>query len=440
MRLVLFNLCYINVKQHSFDSYIERRAVSVGSADPGAGPGQGTALTFLPKEPDRERVSLPAMRLRKRLMIATLLFLALAALAVFVFLQQPVFGADPAGSRLERIRHSTNYRDGSFQNLSPTAVMAEGVSPIKMMRDYLNKSPINTPEEPLPSVKTNLTTLPDSVPTIVWFGHSSYLIKASGLIFLVDPVFSGNASPVTFFGYSFPGSDVYTPADMPPIDFLVLSHDHYDHLDYRTIVQLIPTVKKFYVPLGVGAHLERWGVPADRITELDWWEGGTVAPGVRLTATPARHFSGRSLARGRTLWTSYVLNLPGYSLYLGGDSGYDTHFKAIGDKYGPFDLAILECGQYNADWPSIHMMPEEVVTAAQDLRAKTLLPVHWAKFALAYHAWNEPIERVTKRAAEQHFPLTTPRIGEPVRVGVSYPRDIWWNSQTKTDPEVLSKN
>jgi L-ascorbate metabolism protein UlaG (beta-lactamase superfamily) len=380
------------------------------------------------------------MRLFKRLMIATLLILVVAAGAVFLFMQQRVFGADPVESRLDRIRHSKNYRDGSFQNLSPTDVMAKGVPPTKMLRDYLNKSEINTPPEPLPSVRTNLTTLSDAVPTLVWFGHSSYLIKANGLTILMDPVFSGNASPVTFFGHSFPGSDVYSPADMPAIDFLVLSHDHYDHFDYRTIVELLPKVKKFYAPLGVGAHLERWGVPADRIVEFDWWEGGELAPGVRLTATPARHFSGRSFARGRTLWTSYVLNLPGYSLYLGGDSGYDTHFKAIGEKYGPFDLAILECGQYNADWPSIHMMPEEVVTAAQDLGAKTLLPVHWGKFALAYHAWNEPIERVTKRAAEQRMPITTPRIGEPVQVGLNYPKEVWWNSQTKTDQKVLSKN
>jgi L-ascorbate metabolism protein UlaG (beta-lactamase superfamily) len=380
------------------------------------------------------------MRLRKRLMIATLLILVVAACAVFIFMQQRVFGADPAGARLERIQHSKHYRDGAFQNLSPTQVMADGTPPTRMLRDYLNRSDINTPAEPLPSVNTNLTTLSDTVPSLVWFGHSSYLIKAQGLTFLIDPVFSGNASPVSFFGPSFPGSDVYRPADMPAIDFLILSHDHYDHLDYRTIAELIPKVKQFYVALGVGAHLERWGIPASQITELDWWEGKTIAPGVQLTATPARHFSGRSFARGRTLWTSYVLNLPGYALYLGGDSGYDTHFKAIGEKYGPFDLAILECGQYNETWPSIHMMPEEVVTAAQDLRAKTLLPVHWAKFALAYHAWNEPIERVTKRAAEQHFDITTPRIGEPLQVGLHYPRSIWWNSQTKTDPEVLSKN
>ncbi len=362
-----------------------------------------------------------------RLMIATLLILAALALLIFLFMQQRVFGADPAASRLARIRQSTNYRNGSFQNLSPTEVTAKGVSPVKLFRDFLNKSAENAPQTPLPSIKTDLRALPDNRPTVVWFGHSSYLIKTSGLTMLIDPVFSGNASPVALFGRSFPGSNVYTAADMPPIDVLILSHDHYDHLDYKTITELMPRVKMFYTALGVGAHLERWGVPADRVVELDWWEGGPIAPGTTLTATPGRHFSGRGFARGKTLWASFVLQLPGYKLFLGGDSGYDTHFQAIGDKYGPFDLAILECGQYNLDWPYIHMLPEQVITAAQALRAKTLLPVHWAKFALAYHAWNEPIQQVTKRAHEQHLAITTPKIGEPVVIGAVYPDEVWWN-------------
>lgn len=377
------------------------------------------------------------MRLLKRLMIATVLVLAALALFVFLFLQQRVFGADPAEKRLARIRSSKNYRDGSFQNLSPTDVMREGASYIAMMGDYLNKSPINTPTSPLPSVRTDLNALPDEKPTVVWFGHSSYLIKSKGVTVLMDPVFSGHASPVSFFGKSFPGSDAYSAADMPPVDGLILSHDHYDHLDYRTITQLVPKVKKFYTALGVGAHLERWGVPANRIVELDWWEGQTIGDGIRLTATPTRHFSGRRLTRGKTLWASFVLTIHGYTLYLGGDSGYDTHFADIGVKYGPFDLAIIECGQYGTDWPLIHMFPEQVVTAAQDLRAKTLLPVHWGKFALAYHAWNEPIRRLTKRAAEQDLVVTTPKIGEPLVIGSIYPREVWWDTETKVGQKAL---
>lgn len=360
-------------------------------------------------------------------MLITLFGITILVLAGLLFVQQSPFGRDPADIRLERIKKSPNYRDGSFQNLTPTAVMRENASYVAMMSDYFNKPKDNVPQKPLPSVKTDLNALADEKPTIVWFGHSSYLIKSKGVTVLVDPVLSGYASPVSFFGGAFPGSDVYKADDMPAIDLLILSHDHYDHLDYKTITQLIPKVKKVYTGLGVGAHLERWGVPTDKIVEFDWWDTHKVASDIELTATPARHFSGRSLTRGKTLWTAFALNLHGYNLFLGGDSGYDKHFKEIGAKYGPFDLAILECGQYGTDWPSIHMFPEEVATAAQELQAKTLLPVHWAKFSLAYHSWNEPIQRLTKKAAEVNLDVTTPQIGEPVIVGSVYPKAVWWN-------------
>lgn len=359
-------------------------------------------------------------------MLTLIIITGLIASAV-LFMQQSTFGSNPATTRLDRIKRSPNYRNGSFQNVEKTEVMREGASYIGLMNDFFNKASDNTPPRPIPSVRTDLKALPDSVPTIVWFGHSSYLIKSKGITILVDPVLSGNASPVSFFGKAFPGADVYKAEDMPAIDMLVLSHDHYDHLDYLTIKKLIPTVKKFYVALGVGAHLERWGASPDQIVEFDWWEGHHIATDIDMTAVPARHFSGRSLTRGKTLWTAFALKLHGYSIYLGGDSGYGKHFKEIGDKYGPFDLAILECGQYGKDWPNIHMFPEEVVTAAQDLRAATVLPVHWAKFSLSYHGWKEPIERFTKRAADQKLNVTTPLIGEPLSIGENYPKTAWWN-------------
>jgi L-ascorbate metabolism protein UlaG (beta-lactamase superfamily) len=367
------------------------------------------------------------MKRFRKVMLLSLLIPAVLITVVFLFMQQSTFGRDPADARLDRIKHSPNYREGTFQNLEATSVMREDASYLDMMGDFFNKAKDNIPLKPLPSVKTDLNALPDSVPSLVWFGHSSYLIKSKGVVILMDPVFSGYASPVSLFGKSFPGTDVYGVDDMPAIDLLILSHDHYDHLDYETITKLIPKVKKFYAPLGVGAHLERWGVPTDRIMEFDWWENKPVSTDINLTAVPARHFSGRSFARGKSLWTAFVLNLHGYKLYLGGDSGYGKHFKKIGDKYGPFDLAMLECGQYGKDWPTIHMLPEEVATAAQDLRAKTILPVHWAKFALSIHGWKEPIERFTKRAAELELDVTTPQIGEPLVLGVDYPRSLWWN-------------
>ena len=359
-------------------------------------------------------------------MITFLVVVALLGATFFLFMRRAVFGTDPATTRLERILKSPNYKNGSFQNREPTDVMAKEASNMGMLRDYWNRSPDNEPKQLLPSVKTDLNALPDEQPTLVWFGHSAYLLKHKGFTVLMDPVFDGNASPVSFFGKAFPGADVYGPDDMPDIDLLVLSHDHYDHLDYLTIVELIPKIKRVITSLGVGAHLERWGVPADKITELDWWENATLPADVTITATPARHFSGRSFARGRTLWSSFVLDLPGYRIFLGGDSGYDKTFKEVGEKFGPFDLAMLECGQYNPSWPNIHMFPEEVVTAGQDLRAKAVLPVHWGKFALAYHSWTEPVERFTKRANEVGFPYTTPKIGEPVVIGSTLPKTEWW--------------
>jgi L-ascorbate metabolism protein UlaG (beta-lactamase superfamily) len=297
----------------------------------------------------------------------------------------------------------------------------------KMLRDFLNKPKTTVPQVALPSVKTDLRHLPDEAPVIVWFGHSSYLIRHQGISVLVDPVFSGNASPVAFFGKSFPGSDVYSPGDFGNIDMLIITHDHYDHLDYKTITQLQPKIKHFYTGLGVGAHLEYWGVPAAKITELDWWETYKDDDQTALIAAPARHFSGRGFKRNQTIWSSFILKLNGYTLFVGGDSGYDSTFKTVGEKYGPFDIAMLEAGQYGDDWPYIHMLPEQTVQASIDLKAKVLLPVHWGKFALAYHEWNEPIRRVVRSAAEKGVQLTTPKIGEPVVLGQQYPNSQWWN-------------
>ena len=360
------------------------------------------------------------------MIITLVLVIGILALAVFLFMQQAVFGKNPSGEKLKRVESSANYSEGVFQNVEPTEVMRKGASSVKMLKDFLNKPATTVPTQALPSVQTDLTLLPGDVPTIVWFGHSSYLIKSKELAILVDPVFSGHASPISIFGKEFPGTNVYGVNEMPNIDVLVLTHDHYDHLDYETIKQLHPKVKKVIAPLGVDAHLEHWGVPVEKITSLNWWEDVLVGDSVKLTATPARHFSGRGFARGKTLWSAFVLNIHGYSIFIGGDSGYDSQFKKIGEKYGPFDIALLECGQYGEDWPSIHMLPEEVPLAAKDLGAKVLMPVHWAKFALAYHAWNEPIERLLQQAEQHQVRVVTPKIGEPLLVGENMPTEKWW--------------
>lgn len=338
-----------------------------------------------------------------------------------------IFGKLPTGKRLQRIKQSKQYKDGVFQNQSATPVMAEDASFRKILRDYYNKPKTTEPPARIPTVKTDLNNLPDGDPVIVWFGHSSYLIRINGKNILVDPVFSKSASPFSFMVKGYKGTEVYSEKDMPPLDVIILTHDHYDHLDYNSIKKLKSKTTMFCVSLGIASHLEYWGVGKEKITEFDWWEDAELFPGVKLTAAPARHFSGRGIRRGRTLWSSFILKSSTHNLYLGGDSGYDAHFRHIGEKFGPFDMAILEAGQYNPNWKNIHMMPEETVQAAVDLRAKILLPVHWGKFTLALHPWNEPIKRLTQKANEMQVEVATPMIGEPVIPGINIPKKIWWN-------------
>jgi len=356
-----------------------------------------------------------------------LIFAFLFALTVFLFMQQASFGKLPKGARKEKIEQSVNYKKGSFQNRIETPMMADDVSYFSMMREFLRDKPETYPHSKTPSIKTNLKTFSSEKPSIIWFGHSTYLISIDNKKILVDPVFSQRASPVQYAGSkAFDGSMVYAAEDFPEIDLLIISHDHYDHLDYNTILKLNATVKKFCVPIGVGQHLNSWGVDERKITEFDWWDSDEVIPGLQLTSTPARHFSGRGFIRNKTLWSSYVLQSNNYKIFIGGDSGYDDAFKEIGDKFGPFDIAFLECGQYDRQWPNIHMTPEETVQAGVDLKTEILMPVHWGKFVLANHPWKEPIQRAKKHAESLQIKVTTPRIGEPIILGEEVPATLWW--------------
>ncbi len=291
---------------------------------------------------------------------------------------------------------------------------------------FFDKTANKIPPAPLPSRKTDLLHLDPGSQTLVWFGHSSYFIQVDGKKILVDPVFSGNASPLSFTTKSFKGSDIYTVSDLPDIDLLIISHDHWDHLDYKTILLLKPKVRKIITSLGVGAHLESWGFNKTAIVEMDWNEEVELDKGFIVNSVTARHFSGRGFKRNRTIWSSFVLTTPGKKIFIGGDSGYDRHFAEIGNQFGPFDLAILEDGQYNLNWKYIHMLPEETVQAAIDLRAKKLLPVHWAKFNLSLHAWNEPILRITKEAKNKNMDLLHPMIGEAVNLDIEQKFENWW--------------
>lgn len=346
---------------------------------------------------------------------------------VYFFMRQPKFGKLPSGERLKKIEASPNYKDGKFQNLSFTPDLAEGETMLKVLKKFFfERDKRSKPKERIPSQKTDLKNLNTAENVLVWFGHSSYFLQIDGKKFLIDPVFSGAASPIPLTTKSFPGSDVYTTDDFPEIDYLLISHDHWDHLDYETVLQLKPKIKTIITGLGTGAHLEHWGFNPEIIIEKDWNETANLENGFSIHITPARHFSGRSFTRNKALWVSFVLQTPSHKLFLGGDSGYDTHFSKIGTDFGPFDLAVVECGQYNTSWRNIHLMPDEMLRVAHDLNTKVMMPVHWGKFALALHAWDEPISLVTQNAKTENFPLLTPMIGEKVNLDSFETFESWW--------------
>ena len=356
------------------------------------------------------------------------IILLILIIGLYAFLHQPSFGKSPAGNRLHRIQQSPHFRDGQFQNLHPTPNLTEGVSGRQILAELLfHRNKKRRPHQALPAEKTNLLSLQPDRNLLVWFGHSSYFLQIDGKKILVDPVLSGSASPIRALNRSFPGTDRYSTEDLPDIDYLFISHDHWDHLDFATVKKLRPRVGKVITGLGTGTHLEFWGFDPSRIIEKDWKEQVVLDDGFMVKVLPARHFSGRGLQRNGTLWVSFALKTPTKNLYLGGDSGYDSHFKEIGQQYGPFDLALLECGQYNAKWKYIHMLPEENVQAAIELRARRLQPVHWGKFALANHDWDEPLRRVTQAAQQAELPLVTPLIGEVVNLDDTGPFITKWS-------------
>lgn len=348
------------------------------------------------------------------------LAIAVIALLVLTFLNTSVFGAEP---NVEDLKHSKNFKEGVFHNQSPTVMLKEGATFLKLIIDLLNKPKNNTPSEAIEVIKTDLKNLTNE-PTFIWFGHSSYLLCIDGKKILVDPVFN-NASPVSFFGKPYDYTYQYQIEDFPEIDIVVITHDHFDHLDEKAIKKLIPKAKYFITSLGVDAHLKHWGVASEKISVLDWDET-ILIDGLKFTAAPTRHFSGRKFKRGNTLWSSFILKTGHQQIYLGGDSGYDSHFKVIGKKFGEFDLAILECGQYGKDWPQIHMTPEEMITAAAELNTKKLIPVHWGKFSLAFHPWTEPIERALSAAQHKEIDIYTPKIGEPLNYTQINETKPWW--------------
>ncbi|MCH9659400.1 MAG: MBL fold metallo-hydrolase [Bacteroidetes bacterium] len=359
--------------------------------------------------------------------IASLIGFVVLITIIFIT-TSPQFGAVPGSEKLIDFEASKNFEDGKFRNEKETDVSGK-MEWGRTLREWFTTGD-KAPSWSLPVKKItseNITVSTDSITKITWFGHSAILLEMQGKKIFIDPMLGAVPAPHPMLGSKrFNDTLPLTLEELPFLDAVLISHDHYDHLDYESIIAMKDKVGHFYTPLGVGGHLESWGVSSENITEMDWWEHAKVGD-IQLTSAPARHFSGRGFTdRFKTQWCSWIIKGVKDNIYFSGDSGYDDHFKRIGEKYGPFDLAIMECGQYDEQWPLIHMMPEETVQATKDVKGSLLLPIHWGSFKLSLHSWEDPIERVSSEANQLKVPLTTPIIGESIILGETPPQSLWW--------------
>ena len=308
------------------------------------------------------------------MLAATAMVLAISG---YAFFQQPLFGQHPEGDRLSLAERSANYRNGTFHNQIDSPLHTSG---------------------------------------------------SSELSILLDPVFSENAAPIPMANRAFAGTSIYSAEDMPDIDVLLITHDHYDHLDYPSIIALQPKVRQVVAGLGVGTHFEAWGYPADRISEVDWYDTVSL-DGLNIHATPARHFSGRTFDRNRSLWVGYALTTDSSRIFFSGDSGYAQHFAEVGNRYGPFDWATLDAGQYDPRWANVHMTPEQAAQAAEDLGTAAFTPGHVGRFSMAPHDWNDPFIRITAASQGRSYALWTPIIGSPIHLdGRGQAFAPWWET------------
>ncbi len=325
---------------------------------------------------------------------------------------------------------SPQFRDGKFHNGAEAKRPSGWQIPALWWRFLFGKNPDTEPPAPLkvkPVTREQLAQAPDG--TLYRLGHSTILMKLNNAYWLTDPVFAERASPFSWMG---PRRFHETPialADLPPLAAVILSHDHYDHLDRETVLALAARTPLFITPLGVGDLLIDWGVPQEKVRQLDWWQSFET-DGVSLTATPAQHFSGRSLLSGNeTLWASWVIRSARHNIFFSGDTGYFDGFREIGERLGPFDVTMLESGAYDPMWEGVHMLPAQTVQAHKDLGGGWLLPIHNSTFALAFHSWDAPMEALSELAAAQNVRLTTPMIGQPLQLDGIEPFTAWWRER-----------
>ncbi|MFT4661839.1 MAG: L-ascorbate metabolism protein UlaG (beta-lactamase superfamily) [Patiriisocius sp.] len=361
--------------------------------------------------------------------IGLLLVLIVVIAAIFIN-TSPQFGGPASDEKIAGYKASPNYKEGIFHNEETISLDMSMSDMGKAMIGYFRTNPKTRPENDIAVLKADSTEISQyqAETRMIWFGHSTFLLQMNKKNILIDPMFGDVPAPHPMLGGKRFSSELPIEVErLPKIDVVVLSHDHYDHLDYESILKLKDKVEIFYVPLGLSGHLLKWGVAPERVIEFDWWDEIEL-DGLKFVCTPAQHFSGRGISdRTKTLWASWIIQSDTENIFFSGDSGYSKHFKEIGEKYGPFDFAMLECGQYNDKWKAIHMVPEETAQAALDLKAKTMMPIHWGAFKLSEHGWTEPVDRVTKKAKELKVDVKVPRIGEEIIITEhDLPIVRWW--------------
>lgn len=362
------------------------------------------------------------------------------AIVIILFITlHPAFGGSDSKQERERY-HNFGHYNGRFANQSPTD-MKMGVSTIlSLMKDSLTGKKDRSPTNSIP-ISIDWDKINSTEDSLTWFGHSTMLLTLDKMKILIDPMFGPSPSPVSFVGSKRYSEDLlYVLEKLPQIDLVLITHDHYDHLDYPSIIRLKNKVNHFIVPLGVAAHLKRWGINGNRITECNWWDE-VKWESLTVASVPSQHFSGRGLFnRNSTLWNGWVILGGKQRIYTSGDGGYGPHFKRIGEKYGPFDLTLMEGGQYDQRWSAIHMQPEESVQAHLDVKGKDMMLIHWGAFTLAYHTWTDPIDRAIRAAEEKEVTLIAPNLGETVVLNGSFLRPGYWWKELNTNkaPEIES--
>ena len=345
----------------------------------------------------------------------------------------PQFGGVASKQQQELFSKSKHYKDGKFLNNGGVKMEMSLKDSFKAMWILFKSNSKAEPNKNIAVQKIDSITIANynSKTRFIWFGHSTFLLQIKGKNLLIDPMFGNVPAPNPLLGNKrFSNKLPIEIEKLPSIDAVLITHDHYDHLDYESIQKLKDKVNIFYTPLGIGIHLLKWGVEKERIIELDWWQEIKYDE-LTIRCTPAQHFSGRGISdREKTLWCSWIIQSDDENLFFSGDSGYASHFKEIGDQYGPFDFAFMECGQYNNLWPLVHMLPEETVQAGLDIKAKRIMPIHWGAFKLASHSWTDPVERISKKAKELNVDLVIPKIGEIIEIGLNDSEEIypWWRN------------